>query len=112
MSEIISVGSLEIGKKLPIRRFRLEEIAEVLEFGNFTRYEWKVTVIDGVTGKELVKGALYTSMSPDELKVDSETLCVTNAVLQRNPDKNGKYNWLVPKDRTGMNIPERVGISF
>lgn len=111
MSEI-SVGSLEIGKKLPVRRFRLDEIAEVLDFGNFTRYEWKVTVIDGITGKDLVKGALYTSMSPDELKVDSDTLCVTNAVLQKSPGKNGKYNWLVAKDRAGMDVPERVGISF
>jgi hypothetical protein len=110
MSEI-SIGSLEVGKRLPIRQFRLEEIAEVKDFGSYTRYEWKVTVI-GADGKEEAKGALYTSMSPDELKVDADTLCVTNAKLQANPDKNGKYNYLVPKDRAAQEVPERIGFAF
>lgn len=108
MSAVLS--SLPQGQKIPTLKFRLDECVGYEDFGSFARYDWKVTAIDGATGVEKGQSILYTTMTPDEIQVESaENPCVTNAKLSKSKGSNGKSNWLVPSTSTKLAVPDGVG---
>ena len=95
--------------KLTGNGIRVDEYCGTETVGGFTYHTYQTTKIDRSTGNEISSAKLASTISPEELEVDSNGMLVDSVNrLSRTSEKTGKAGWIV-KAGQSFNLPEGYG---